>query len=123
MTSIYCSNCGDQNDAGNFCQKCGSALAKIGPNLSPQVSQTVIVTNSSSQENKNNSFAVSSFVTSLFGLSLLAIIFGHVALHQIDKSNQSGRGLAVAGLAIGYAGFAAEFFFWAAFAASMAGTY
>ncbi|HWT22349.1 MAG TPA: DUF1707 and DUF4190 domain-containing protein [Solirubrobacteraceae bacterium] len=40
---------------------------------------------------------------SWFG-SVLAILFGHLALRQIDRSGgrQSGRGLAVAGLVLGY---------------------
>jgi hypothetical protein len=46
--------------------------------------------------------------------SILAIIFGHVALYQIRESQQQqqfgppqgGRGLAIAGLVIGYLGLA-----------------
>ena len=36
--------------------------------------------------------------------SVLAVIFGHVALSQIKKSNgtQTGRGFAIAGLILGY---------------------
>lgn len=38
--------------------------------------------------------------------SILAIIFGHVALAQIRQSNgwKTGRGMAIAGLALGYTG-------------------
>lgn len=38
--------------------------------------------------------------------SLLAIIFGHLALRQIDSTQgtQGGRGLAIAGLVLGYVG-------------------
>ena len=35
--------------------------------------------------------------------SILAIIFGHIALSQIRVSGQRGRGLAIAGLVLGYA--------------------
>lgn len=40
--------------------------------------------------------------------SLLAIIFGHVALQQIQRSHGSstGRGMAIAGLILGYIGIA-----------------
>lgn len=40
--------------------------------------------------------------------SILAIIFGHVALGQIKRSNgwKSGRGMAIAGLVLGYLGIA-----------------
>jgi Domain of unknown function (DUF4190) len=36
--------------------------------------------------------------------SILAVVFGHVSLHQIRSSGQSGRGLAIAGLVLGYLG-------------------
>jgi hypothetical protein len=36
--------------------------------------------------------------------SALAIVFGHVALGQIRQRNQSGKGMAVAGLVLGYVG-------------------
>lgn len=51
-----------------------------------------------------NGLAVASFVVSLFGMSLLAVVFGHVALYQIPRRGERGDGLAVAGLVIGYLG-------------------
>ncbi len=57
-----------------------------------------------------NGFAVASLVLGILWMSwlgsLLAIIFGNVALTQIDRSEgeQTGRGLAVAGLVLGYVG-------------------
>ena len=36
--------------------------------------------------------------------SALAIVFGHVALGQIRQRNQSGKGMAIAGLVLGYVG-------------------
>jgi Na+/proline symporter len=39
--------------------------------------------------------------------SILAVVFGHIALHQIRQTNQSGRGMAIAGLILGYLGVAA----------------
>lgn len=52
--------------------------------------------------NPTNAFAIISFILSLFGGSLLAVIFGHIALSQIRKTRESGTGLAQAGLIIGY---------------------
>jgi hypothetical protein len=55
-----------------------------------------------------NALAVASMVLGILWLfwigSILAIIFGHVALVQIKKSNgtQGGRGMAIAGLVLGY---------------------
>jgi peptidyl-prolyl cis-trans isomerase B (cyclophilin B) len=42
----------------------------------------------------------------------IGIIFGHIAISEIDKSNglKSGRGLAIAGLVIGYLSFVFGFF-------------
>jgi hypothetical protein len=57
-----------------------------------------------------NGLAVASLISGVvwmawFG-SLLAIVFGHIALEQIKESDgqQSGRGIAIAGLALGYLG-------------------
>lgn len=39
----------------------------------------------------------------LFGLPcVLAVILGHVGLHETRKGTRSGRGMAVAGLVLGY---------------------
>jgi hypothetical protein len=57
-----------------------------------------------------NGLAVASLVSGIVWMawlgSLLAIIFGHIALDQIKDSGgaQSGRGIAIAGLAVGYLG-------------------
>ena len=55
---------------------------------------------------RNNRFAVASLVLSLlwlFGLgSLLGVVFGHIALGQIKRSGELGRGLAIGGLVLGY---------------------
>ena len=55
-----------------------------------------------------NALAISSLVCGIIGwiipilFALLAIIFGHVARSQIKRSGQSGAGLALAGLILGY---------------------
>ncbi len=36
--------------------------------------------------------------------SILAVVLGHVALRQIRLTMQRGRGMAIAGLALGYLG-------------------
>ena len=58
-----------------------------------------------------NGLAVASFVLSLVTLcgigSLLGVIFGHISLGQIKRKPQGGRGLAIAGLVLGYLGLAA----------------
>jgi hypothetical protein len=51
---------------------------------------------------RTNIWAVLSFVFSLLG-GLLGITFGHIALSQLKGTNDGGRGLAIAGLVLGYA--------------------
>ncbi|MFM7013969.1 MAG: DUF4190 domain-containing protein [Actinomycetota bacterium] len=52
---------------------------------------------------KLNTLAVVSIATALTSIgAVAAIITGHVALTQIKKSGESGRGLAIAGTVIGY---------------------
>jgi hypothetical protein len=60
---------------------------------------------------RTSGFAIASFVLSLVWLlwlgSALAVIFGHIALSQMRRDTSlGGRGLAIAGLVIGYAGLA-----------------
>jgi len=51
---------------------------------------------------RTNGLAIVSFVLSLIGGSVLAIVFGHVAQSQISRSGERGGGFATAGLVIGY---------------------
>ncbi len=55
---------------------------------------------------KTNSLAIASLIFAvawLFGVgSLLGVILGHVALGQIKRTGESGRGLAIAGIVLGY---------------------
>lgn len=52
---------------------------------------------------RTNGLAIASLISSFF-ISLLGIILGHIALNQIKRTGEGGRGLAIAGLVIGYAG-------------------
>jgi hypothetical protein len=62
------------------------------------------------QNQGTNGLAIASFVTSLFGLTILGIIFGHIAQSQIKQTGQGGSGLATAGLVIGYIFLVLQFF-------------
>lgn len=53
-----------------------------------------------------NVLAIVSLV-SAFVISLVAVITGHIALSQIKKTGEKGRGLAIAGLVLGYLGMVA----------------
>ncbi|WEO76712.1 DUF4190 domain-containing protein [Cryobacterium sp. SO2] len=56
-----------------------------------------------SAADKYNVLAIISLVSAFF-VSLAAIICGHIALSQIKKTGEKGRGLAIAGLVLGYVG-------------------
>ncbi|GAA5112819.1 DUF4190 domain-containing protein [Haloechinothrix salitolerans] len=57
---------------------------------------------------RTDGFAVASLVLGILWIwwlgSILAVIFGHVALSRADNEGYAGRGLAVAGLVLGYIG-------------------
>ena len=71
---------------------------------------------------KTNVLAIVSLVLAFF-ISLGAVICGHIALSQIKKTGESGRGLAIAGLVLGYIGLVGGLIFiivWFALFASLA---
>ena len=49
-----------------------------------------------------NGFAVSALIFGLVGGTVFPIVFGHVALAQIGRTGERGRGMAIAGLILGY---------------------
>jgi hypothetical protein len=61
---------------------------------------------------RNNGLAIASMVLGIVWVywigSILAVIFGHIALSQIKRSRgaQRGRGMAIAGVVLGYVGIA-----------------
>ena len=57
-------------------------------------------------QDKWNVLAIVSLVSSFF-VSLAAVICGHIALSQIKKTGERGRGLAIAGVVLGYLGLVA----------------
>ena len=50
---------------------------------------------------KTNGMAIAALVCSLV-FAPLGIVFGHIALSQIKRTGEDGRGLAIAGLVVGY---------------------
>lgn len=80
---------------------------------------------------KTNTLAIISLVASIAGIvilwgigSVVGVICGHISLSQIKKTGEQGRGMAVAGLIVGYVGIALAvigvIIFFAIFAAVMA---
>ena len=56
---------------------------------------------STSVPQKTNGIAIAALISSFF-VSVLGIILGFVALNQIKTSGEQGRGLALAGIIIGF---------------------
>lgn len=50
---------------------------------------------------RTNAYAIVSLICA-FVFSPLAIIFGHLSLKQIASTGEQGRGMAIAGLVLGY---------------------
>lgn len=51
-----------------------------------------------------NVLAIVAFATSLLALGVVAVIAGHIALRQIARTGESGRGFALTGVILGYLG-------------------
>ncbi len=55
-----------------------------------------------------NGLAIAALVLGILWLwwvgSILAVVFGHIAISQIRQRGQGGHGMAVAGLVLGYIG-------------------
>ena len=64
--------------------------------------------------------AVAALVVALAGLSLLAVVLGHLALGRIRERGTGGRRIAVAALALGYTGVVLFLAWWAVYFAVLA---
>lgn len=79
------------------------------PQAQPQASQPLVYASQvpgqspvqPDQPQKTNTLAIVSLIAAFF-VSILGIILGHIALSQIKKTGEGGRGLAIAGTIIGY---------------------
>ncbi|TAN22623.1 MAG: DUF4190 domain-containing protein [Acidobacteria bacterium] len=105
----FCGACGQPVDpAQPLCPHCGAALSAPLPPPPPAVP----VPAAALANGETNGFAIASLVLGILWLywlgSILAIVFGHIALVQIRRrqGNSAGRGMAIAGLVLGYIGIA-----------------
>lgn len=53
---------------------------------------------------KTNTLSIVALVLSILWISIPAVICGHIGLNQIKSRGEGGRGIAIAGLVIGYIG-------------------
>jgi hypothetical protein len=106
---MFCPECGTDNPQGaETCANCGSSLqlpARDGRGVSYGASPPT------------SSLALVSLILGILGWvilpligSVLAVVFGHVALGEIDRSGGQvgGRGVAQVGLVLGYSAVALE---------------
>ena len=113
---MYCTNCGKEcNQDEKFCTGCGTALNAMQEQTAasvPAVAAAPTATAAPAKEKKKfNVFAIVGFVLSLVCFlggpgtvvlgPLAGLIFSIVALVQIKKNSQKGKGLAVAGVILG----------------------
>ncbi|HTZ98695.1 MAG TPA: DUF4190 domain-containing protein [Candidatus Aquilonibacter sp.] len=124
---MLCPRCGESNAIGTkFCVRCGSPVPAEAPpaGASPQPPAAAGSVLGLSQprvlqplpppppaipaENSGKAIAslICGFFTWLFPAAVAAIILGHVSLSEINRSagRLKGRGIAIAGLVLGYAG-------------------
>ena len=94
-----CPSCSALSDTDKaFCPECGAGYARSSSSSKPA--------------GRTSGLGIASMVLGILWLfwlgSLLAVIFGHISLSQIQKdSSIRGRGMAIAGVALGWIGIAA----------------
>ena len=102
---MFCSKCGTQNAEGaGYCTKCGVQLNSASPISTPAPVYTPVSPPPPypTTERRTSGLAIASLILGILGISLLAIIFGAIALNQMGKDpNLSGKGMAIAGLILG----------------------
>lgn len=109
---MVCSRCGQAvTEGAAACPACGQVTAFANAGSAALPPQTPIGTEVPVAAQKTSGMAIASLIFGilfLFPLNILAIVFGHISLSQIKKSagRLGGRGIAIAGLVLGYLGLA-----------------
>ncbi len=108
MNKIKCDKCGSEVDSNaKFCPNCG---AKIEPTEKAERVEVVEATVKGDSGNKVNNTEIGYNVMSIVGFvlsfipipkfRLVALVISIIALVQISKTKEKGKGLAIAGIAI-----------------------
>ena len=108
MNKIKCDKCGSEVDSNaKFCPNCG---AKIEPTEKAERVEVVETTVKGDSYNKVNNTEIGYNVMSIVGFvlsfipipkfRLVALVISIIALVQISKTKEKGKGLAIAGIAI-----------------------
>lgn len=111
---MHCTNCGTALSSGtSFCANCGTPAAQAtnaAPQYAPQPVPASSYSYAQSAPTQTEGLAIASLVVSLATLaftggvfSFVGAILGHIALSNMKKNGKGGRGMAIAGIAIGWA--------------------
>jgi len=60
-----------------------------------------------------NGLAIASITLAFLGISIVAVVLGHVSVSQIKNRHEGGAPLAIIGIVVGYIGCLAWLAFWA----------
>jgi type IV pilus assembly protein PilA len=107
---MFCRQCGTTNpDAAQYCSKCGTTFAAThAASAAPAPGPAPIAPTHVPTSGKAIASLICGIFTMFFPVGIAAIILGHLSLSDIRKSagRLGGRGIAIAGLVLGYAGIA-----------------
>jgi len=105
----FCAACGNSLAEGErFCRVCGRDSAQGGAPVASTSYATPVPTALGATSGKAIVSLICGLLFFFFPASIVAIILGHLSLSDIKKSGGrlEGRGMAIAGLVLGYAGVA-----------------
>ncbi|MGH9465875.1 MAG: DUF4190 domain-containing protein [Terriglobales bacterium] len=109
----FCATCGQEMENGAaVCPRCGRSQLEPSPPPPAFAPAPPAPASAAPTRVESNGLAIASLVLGILWFywlgSILAVVFGHVALAQIRRSGGSstGRGMAIAGLVLGYVGIA-----------------
>lgn len=112
----YCAYCGTQmDDSVQYCPNCGAKVNEQAASPEFEQQQTVftaVPVPPVQNTNKHNGFAIAGLVLGIvscfawiccihFITCILAVIFSAIALSQVKKSGEKGKGMAIAGMILG----------------------
>jgi len=108
---MFCARCGVSNaESGKFCVSCGAPLQAQQPPIAPAAPIVSAVPPLGAGPVKTDGKAIASLICGIcfliFPAAVAAIIVGHLSLAEIGRSagRLAGRGMATAGLVLGYFG-------------------
>ena len=105
MNKIKCDKCGSEIDgSAKFCPNCGAKIEATEKAERVEVVETVIRNNNTintTTEAGYNALAIIGFILAFIPkIWVISLIISIIALVQISKTKEKGKGLAISGIAI-----------------------